>query len=74
MGTSEPHLPQPAPERGEYWDPHPPRCPECGGIIDPHPPAGNEGGEWVGWCQSHGLVVPVYPDSQESENDEEVEE
>jgi hypothetical protein len=64
---SEPFLPVPPPERNdEYWDPEPPRCPECGDILGT---LEDDEGVAVGRCQFHGMVEPVYSDSQ-SENEE----
>lgn len=63
---SEPLLPLPPPEGGEYWDPAPARCEECGSILQNLRPVE---GEWTGWCPTHDRVPPYYPDSHEVEED-----
>lgn len=63
---SEPHLPVPAPQWNDHWDPLPARCPQCGGIVDVRP-ASRADGQWEGYCPTHGTVVTVYPDSPNSE-------
>lgn len=50
---SEPYVPEPAPERGSYHDPHPGRCPHCHTILDVHP-------DGKGKCPKHGEVLANY--------------
>ena len=70
---SEAHLPVPDPEPEGSWNPQPARC-HCGEIIDAHP-ASRKDEQWEGWCQFHGNVVAVYPNSfQETEMADEREE
>jgi hypothetical protein len=66
----EPWIPLPDPEPDHYLDPSPARCPECSTIIDAHP-ASRKDGRWEGTCPEHGVVVAVYRDSRDRENDEE---
>lgn len=57
---SEPHVPEPAPEKNSNWDPEPARCWICNSIVDVRYEAGAFGPRARGFCSTHGLVEVKY--------------